>query len=202
MAQNITLLGASYSAVPAVVLPKTGGGTARVDDASVTTATASDVASGKIFLANDGTITTGTSSGGGGTTTPYYMWRDSSGYVHFSATDHSGYQINVSSVEEHYNWTTIYNGTISDWEQLKHCYEYFLNESIGLVPGDTYRVTYDGTPYIIECPSDRKLLGSDVYSWDGTSPLDYPFGIENADGSTYFDVTTGGAHTFLIEHRG
>ena len=66
MAQNITLLGASYSAVPAVLLPKTGGGTARFDDATVTTATASDVASGKIFLASNGTITTGTASGGGG----------------------------------------------------------------------------------------------------------------------------------------
>lgn len=66
MAQNITLLGASYTAVPAVTLPKTGGGTARFDDASITTATASDVASGKVFLASDGTITTGTSSGGGG----------------------------------------------------------------------------------------------------------------------------------------
>ena len=66
MAQNITIMGASYSDVPAVQLPKTGGGTARFDDASVTTATASDVASGKVFLASDGTITTGTSSGGGG----------------------------------------------------------------------------------------------------------------------------------------
>lgn len=66
MAQNITLLGASYSEVPAVTLPKTGGGTARFDDASVTTAVASDVASGKIFLASNGTITTGTNSGGGG----------------------------------------------------------------------------------------------------------------------------------------
>lgn len=65
MAQNITLMGASYSSVPAVTLPKTGGGTARFDDASVTTATASDVASGKIFLASNGTITTGTASGGG-----------------------------------------------------------------------------------------------------------------------------------------
>lgn len=65
MAQNITIMGASYSAVPAVTLPKTGGGTARFDDASVTTATASDVASGKIFLASDGTIKTGTASGGG-----------------------------------------------------------------------------------------------------------------------------------------
>ena len=66
MAQNITIMGASYSNVPAVQLPKTGGGTARFDDASVTTATASDVASGKVFLASDGKITTGTSSGGGG----------------------------------------------------------------------------------------------------------------------------------------
>lgn len=66
MAQNITLMGASYSAVPAVTLPKTGGGTARFDDASVTTATASDVASGKVFLDSNGTITTGTASGGGG----------------------------------------------------------------------------------------------------------------------------------------
>ena len=69
MAQNITLMGASYSNVPAVTLPKTGGGTARFDDATVTTATASDVASGKIVLASNGTITTGTASGGGGTLT-------------------------------------------------------------------------------------------------------------------------------------
>lgn len=66
MAQNVTIMGASYSNVPAVTLPKTGGGTARFDDASVTTAVASDVASGKVFLASNGTITTGTASGGGG----------------------------------------------------------------------------------------------------------------------------------------
>lgn len=34
MAQNITLLGASYSDVPAVELPKTGGGTAQFIDAA------------------------------------------------------------------------------------------------------------------------------------------------------------------------
>lgn len=65
MAQNITLLGAQYSAVPAVTLPKTGGGTARFDDCTVVTAVAEDVAQGKIFVAFDGTITTGTGSGGG-----------------------------------------------------------------------------------------------------------------------------------------
>lgn len=68
MAKNISLMGASYSDVPAVTLPQTGGGTARFDDASVTTAVAADVAQGKIFLAADGTITTGTGTGGGGET--------------------------------------------------------------------------------------------------------------------------------------
>lgn len=67
MAQDITLMGASYSAVPAVLLPKTGSGTARFTDVSDTTAAASDVASGKYFYASDGTRTQGTSSGGGGT---------------------------------------------------------------------------------------------------------------------------------------
>ena len=66
MAQNISLLGATYQNCPAVLLPKSGGGTARFDDATITTAQAADVASGKLFLAADGTITTGTSSGGGG----------------------------------------------------------------------------------------------------------------------------------------
>lgn len=66
MAQNITLLGASYSAVPAVQLPKTGGGTATFTDVTDTTAAAADVASGKYFYTSAGVRTQGTSSGGGG----------------------------------------------------------------------------------------------------------------------------------------
>lgn len=67
MAQNITLMGASYTAVPGVQLPKTGGGTALFTDVTGTTATAADVASGKIFFLADGSQATGTNSGGGGT---------------------------------------------------------------------------------------------------------------------------------------
>lgn len=66
MAQNITLLGASYSAVPAVNLPKTGGGTATFTDVTDTTAAEGDVASGKYFYTAAGVRTQGTSSGGGG----------------------------------------------------------------------------------------------------------------------------------------
>ena len=66
MSQNITLLGASYSAVPAVTLPKTGGGTATFTDVTDTTAAAGDVASGKYFYTSAGVRTQGTASGGGG----------------------------------------------------------------------------------------------------------------------------------------
>ena len=67
MAQNITLLGASYSDVPSVELPKTGGGTAQFDDTTIASnaASASDITSGKLAFVN-GELVTGTASGGGG----------------------------------------------------------------------------------------------------------------------------------------
>ena len=52
MAQNITIMGASYTAVPAVTLPKTGGGTARFDDTTDADAAAGDIVSGKAAYVN------------------------------------------------------------------------------------------------------------------------------------------------------
>lgn len=72
MAQNVTVQGASYSSVPAVDLPKTGGGTARFTDVTDTTAVAADVASGKYFYTASGVKTQGTSSGGGGASQKIY----------------------------------------------------------------------------------------------------------------------------------
>ena len=51
--------------MPAVTLPKTGGGTASFTDVTDTTASASDVASGKYFYTSAGVRTEGTGSGGG-----------------------------------------------------------------------------------------------------------------------------------------
>lgn len=62
MAQNITLWGATYSNVPAVNLPKSTSGTARFTDTTPTTATESDVASGKVFFKSDGSQSSGTLS--------------------------------------------------------------------------------------------------------------------------------------------
>ena len=66
MAQSIDLLGAQYDDVPAVVLPKHGGGVAAFTDVTDTTAAAADVAQGKYFYTAAGTRTQGTASGGGG----------------------------------------------------------------------------------------------------------------------------------------
>ena len=60
MAQDITLMGASYTDVPGVELPKTGGGTATFYDVSGTTAEAADVKAPKVFVSANGTLTIGT----------------------------------------------------------------------------------------------------------------------------------------------
>lgn len=59
MSKNITLMGAQYSAVPAVSLPQTGGGTATFYDVSDTTATAGTVLSGSAFYDSTGAKTNG-----------------------------------------------------------------------------------------------------------------------------------------------
>lgn len=54
MSQNIELLGAVYPDVPGVELPKSGGGLALFTDVTPTTATQSDVLSGKAFFNSSG----------------------------------------------------------------------------------------------------------------------------------------------------
>ena len=87
MAQNISLLGADYSAVPSVLLPKTGGGTASFTDVTDTTAAAADVAAGKYFYTASGVRTLGTGSGGGGGGS---LTQDQNGYLVVPTTGGGG----------------------------------------------------------------------------------------------------------------
>lgn len=103
MAQNITLMGASYSAVPAVNLPKTGGGTATFTDVTDTTASASDVASGKYFYTSAGVKTQGTSSGGGGSSNHVLLGTLALGTISTSSTSatDTGKSITVKGIYDY-----------------------------------------------------------------------------------------------------
>lgn len=74
MKVDVKVAGASYSSVPAILLPLEAGGKARFCEVSDTTAKAADVASGKTFYDANGNFITGTNDGSSGSTeTKYYQ---------------------------------------------------------------------------------------------------------------------------------
>ena len=85
MAQSVSLWGATYSDVPAIEVPKSGGGMASFTDVTDTTAIASDVLSGKYFYTAAGEKTLGTGTGGGGSVT-----QDQDGYIVLPSTGGGG----------------------------------------------------------------------------------------------------------------
>lgn len=114
MAQNITLLGASYSNVPAVQLPKTGGGTATFTDVTDTTAAAADVATGKYFYTASGERTQGTNSGGGGSSKNAQAHESTTRTTSTSYTSLNSFTCTKTGTYTVY-WSTMRSSTSGTW---------------------------------------------------------------------------------------
>ena len=115
-ARNIALLGATYSAVPAVQLPISGGGTATFTEVTDTTAEAADVATGKYFYTSSGVKTQGTNSGGGGSSKNAQVVQQSSTRITATSYTKACGDITVSKTGT-YNvyWTAYRTSTSGTW---------------------------------------------------------------------------------------
>lgn len=172
MSQNITWLGASYSDVPAVTLPKTGSGTARFTDVTDTTAIASDVAAGKYFHLATGERVAGTASGGGGDT--------------YTLTTIVPQQtVTPQELSGSYQTTVTYTAGLEDGEYYLVTYD-----------GDEYVCTCG-----LYWGSDN-IAGNDNLFFGNRDVNPYPFGIDYAPSTPEFAVATYdlNQHTIKVEH--
>lgn len=113
MAQNVTIAGAQYPSVPAVDIPKTGGGTARFVDTSDANADASDILQGKIAYVNGQKITGSISNGSVTVNTPTI---NAFGVITASASVRAGY-VNVTPASKTLSLTTQGSTTITPTKQ-------------------------------------------------------------------------------------
>ena len=198
---NITLLGASYTDVPAVDLPKTGGGTVRFyENGGTPSATQhtilfefEDTTTASITAYWDGTFisdaikaTTPTSYGGK--------------TVQEASLDGTAWYTKPSE-----DWDVLYDSTFTPSQNSP--YNQIWIGSLGsLQPalGEVYRVTVDGTVYNLATHEDdgRIYIGNPKYDWgtdDGSAPFCFfNGGYGGLQGGTELSATS---HTLKLEKQ-
>lgn len=148
---NITLLGASYTDVPAVDLPKTGGGTVRFyENGGSPSATAHTI----VFEFTDSTSTT---------LTGYWDGSFISDSIRATTpTEHGGKTVSSASLDgtEWYNrsvYTTVYEGTPPLYTDAGNYLWIQELATVDIPVGSVWRVTINGTEYI--CTAQNSSVG-------------------------------------------
>lgn len=199
---NITLLGASYTDVPAVDLPKTGGGTVRFyENGGTPSATQHTI----LFEFEDSTSTS---------ITAYYDSTFISDAIKATTpTSYGGKTVQEASLDgvawytkPSEDWEVLYDSSVTFTQQSPYN-QIWLNALGDLNPavGEIYRVTVDGTVY--NCPAHESssivYIGNPMYDWDEDDGSGVPFclfngGYGSLQGWTELSAT---AHTVKLEKR-
>lgn len=199
---NITLMGASYTDVPAVDLSQTGGGTVRFyENGGTPSATQHTI----LFEFEDTTTAT---------ITVYY----DSAFISNAITATTPTTYDSKTVQEaSLDGTAWYTKTSEDWEVLldgsvtfsqQSPYNQIWIASLGnLHPavGEVYRVTIDGTAYNLTAHEDSGTvyIGNPMYDWGEDDGSGVPFCFFNGGwgGMNGYTELSAGAHTVKIERQ-
>lgn len=202
MAQNITLMGASYSDVPSVELPKTGGGTAEFFDARTVTYNLSGGAS--VSAGPDNAIA------GQGFTVKLkapagYTLSNVSvtmGGVDITSTAFVPDESGGGGGNEYTRTTIIAETTVTPTSNGTYYAATLTGMTASLEDGADYIVTIDGTEWWSTCTvlwSTNYLLGDSNYFY-GSTGLPYPFGLIWTNGtSCTLAVGSGSAITISVD---
>ena len=198
---NITLMGASYTDVPAVDLPQTGGGTVRFYENG---GTPSQTQHTILFEFEDSTTTSITA-----------YWDGtfiSDAITATTPTSYGGKTVDSASldgvawyVKPSEDWDVLFDGSVTFGESSP--YNNIWIPSLGSlqpVVGEVYRVTVDGTVYNLTAHEDdgRVYIGNPKYDWgtdDGSAPFCFfNGGYGGLQGGTELSATS---HTLKIEKQ-
>lgn len=199
---NITLLGASYTDVPAIDLPKTGGGTVRFFENGVTPSQTQHT----ILFEFEDTTTESITAYWDGTFI-------SDAITATTPTEYGGKTVQEASLDgvawytkPSEDWSVLFDGPVTFGQASPYNQIWIASlGSLHPVVGEVYRVTVDGTAYTLTAHEDEGTvyIGNPMYDWGNDDGSGVPFclfnqGYGGLQGWTELSAT---AHTVKIEKK-